>query len=314
VSSRIENRRVINQALILDRLKLWEVIKVKLGCNTLLFNQLDLYGALQHIAWAGYDGAEICFQPILCNHIELNIDKSYIDEVKHAVKKLGLELFAIHAGWGPGFEHLLDEDKIKLLKKVFDMACKLNIPVVAIRTFGKSDDKETTKQQFKYIRKLCEQAESRGITLAVKAHIAASVYNIATTEQMLNEIDSRALGINLAAFQLYKVGEDPSEAVLKFGKKIVHVHFGDAVKALQFGPPEPGYDQIPGRNDIDFPKILRRLKDIGYDGAIDVHVTCNLPLPIRGQIPYPLTRNMGIAAEARGYLNRCLQELKWDSN
>jgi sugar phosphate isomerase/epimerase len=79
---------------------------------------------------------------------------------------------------------------------------------------------------------------------------------------------------------------------LKFGKKIVHVHFGDAVKALQFGPPEPGYDQIPGRNDIDFPKILRRLKDIGYDGAIDVHVTCNLPLPIRGQIPYPLTRNI----------------------
>ena len=32
---------------------------MKLGCNTVMFNQLDLYGALQHIAWAGYVGAEI---------------------------------------------------------------------------------------------------------------------------------------------------------------------------------------------------------------------------------------------------------------
>ena len=283
---------------------------MKLGCNTLLFNQLDLYETLQHIAWAGYDGAEICFQPILCNHLELNTSKSYIDEVKYTAKKHNLELFAIHTGWGPGFPELPDEDKVKLLAKVFDLAVKLNIPLIAVRTFGKSADKEATKTQFKYVRKLCEQAESRGLTLAVKAHIGASVYNIATTMQMLDEIDSPALGINLAAFQLYKVGEDPVKAVLKFGKKIVLVHFSDALKSLQFGPPEPGEYQIPGRGDIDFPKILRCLKSIGYNNVIDVHVTCNLPLPIPGQIPYPISRKMGIAAEARGYLNRCLQELK----
>ena len=68
-----------------------------------MFNQLDLYGALQHIAWAGYDGAEICFQPILCNHIELNTNKSYIDEVKYIAKKHELELFAIHDWLGAWF-------------------------------------------------------------------------------------------------------------------------------------------------------------------------------------------------------------------
>jgi sugar phosphate isomerase/epimerase len=281
---------------------------MKLGCSSVLFNQLDLYGALQHIAWSGYEGADLSdIKP--ARHVNFDKRKSYIDEVKYIAKKHKLELFAIHAGWGPGFENLFDEDRIRLLTKVFDVAFKLNIPLVAIRTYGKSDDKEETKQQFKYIKKLCKRAESRGITLAVKAHIGASVYNIATTMQMLDEIDSPALGVNLAAFQLYKVGEDPAEAVLRFGKKIVHVHFSDALKALQFGPPELGYDQIPGRADIDFPKIIRHLKDVGYDGAIDVHVTCNLPLPIPGQIPYPLSRSMGMAAEARGYLNRCLQEL-----
>ena len=283
---------------------------MKLSCNTSLFNQLDLYGALQHISWAGYDGANLSFQEIICHHLELNTSKSYIDEVKYIAKKHGLELFAIPTGWGPGFENLLDEDKINLLKKVFDVALKLNIPVVAVRTFGKSDDKEETKKQFKYVTKLCEQAESRGITLAVKPHINASVYNIATTIQMLDEIDSPALGVNLDVFQLYKIGEDPTAAVLKFGRKIAHVDFADAQKALQLGPPEPGYDQIPGRNDMDFPKILRYLEDVDYYNSINVNVTCNLPIPIPGQIPFPLSRLMGMAAEARGYLNRCLQELK----
>ena len=135
--------------------------------------------------------------------------------------------------------------------------------------------------------------------------------------QMLDEIDSPALGVNLGTSQLYKVGEDPSEAVLKFGRKIVHTDFADALKVFQFDPwgkRETGEDQIPGRSDIDFPKILRCLKDVGYGNAITVHVVSNLPYPIPGQIPYTLSRKMGIAAEARGYLNKCLQELKLDNN
>jgi sugar phosphate isomerase/epimerase len=286
---------------------------MKLGCNSLLFNQLDLYGALQHITWAGYEGAELCVQDYVCQHLELNTKKLYIEEVKNTAEKLGLELFTIQTGWGPGFENRTIAEKIKYLTKVLDVAVKLNIHVVAMRTYGKSGDKETTKEQFKYVQKVCEQAENRGITLAVKPHIAASVYNIATTLQMLDEVDSPALGVSFDTFQLYKVWEDPAEAILKFGKRIVHCDFGDALKTMQLGEPEPGIAQIPGRSDIDFPKILKRLKDAGFDGAINVHITCNLPYPIPGQIPYPLSRQMGMAAEARGYLHRCLQELKLES-
>jgi len=105
---------------------------------------------------------------------------------------------------------------------------------------------------------------------------------------------------------------------LKLGKKIVHTNFQDALKAFQFdlgpqGDRETGEDQIPGRGDIDFPQIIRSLRDVGYDKTIIVQVTCNLPILIPGQIPYPLSRQMGIAAEARGYLSRCLQELKHNS-
>jgi len=60
---------------------------MKLGCGTVLFNQLDLYGALQHIAWAGYQGVELACMANMAQHIELNTRKTYIDEVKAIAKK-----------------------------------------------------------------------------------------------------------------------------------------------------------------------------------------------------------------------------------
>ena len=112
-----------------------------------------------------------------------------------------------------------------------------------------------------YIRKLSEQAESRGITLAVKPHIASSIYNIATTIQMLDEIDSPALGVNLDLLQIYKGGEDPAEAVLKFGKKIVHSHFHDAIKALRFVPRQ-ALERL-GRKKYPGEATLIALKSLG---------------------------------------------------
>jgi len=60
-----------------------------------------------------------------------------------------------------------------------------------------------------------------GIILAVKPHIYASVYNIATTQQMLDEIDSPALGVSFDTFQLFKSGR-PCGSHFKIRKKIVH--------------------------------------------------------------------------------------------
>jgi len=269
---------------------------MKLGCNTVLFNQLDLYGALQHISWAGYHGAELAFLGNMAQHIELNTDQLYIDEVKSIAKKHGLELFAIEAGVGAE----RDEDKIKAMVKVFEVVNKLGIPVVAIGSGGKSGDKEATKQVFKYIQKLGEQAESWDITLAVKPHVGASVYNTETALQLLDEIDSPAVGINFDPSHLYRAGDDPQEAALKIGDRIVHSHFRDCPHREQHpGLPE---QQIPGRGKIDIPATLRSLKDVGYDGALDLEVI--------GAFTYPLSRQMAIAAESRGYLNRCLQELR----
>jgi sugar phosphate isomerase/epimerase len=269
---------------------------MKLGCSTVLFNQLDLYGALQHIAWAGYNGAELALLGNWARHIELNTNQSYINEVKSTARKQGLELFAIHTDVGsqPG------EDKLRTMTKMLDVCLKLGIQILTMHPGGKSGDEESTQREFECTRKLSKEAEKRGITLAIKAHEGASVYNTATLTQILDEIDSPALGVTFDPTHFYRAGEDPSKVVLRIGEKIVHAHFRDYLSPKQsLVTPEK---QIPGRGTCDFPQILTSLKDVGYNKAIDTLVI--------GAFTYPLSKQMGIAAEARGYLNRCLQELK----
>lgn len=275
---------------------------MKLGCNTVLFNQLDLYGALQHIAWAGYDGAELAFLGRMAQHIKLNTDQSYLDDVKSTAKKHGLQLFAIEAavGAGVGVAAELREDRIKQMVRVFEVASKLGIPVVAIGSGGKAGDREVTKQVFGYIQQLGEAAESWDVTLAVKAHVGASVYNAESALQLLGEVDSPAVGINFDPSHLYRSGDDLTEAASRIGDRIVHSHFRDCPHRQRHpGLPE---QQVPGRGEIDIPQTLKALKEVGYDRVLDLEVI--------GAFTYPLPRQMGIAAEARGYLHRCLQELK----
>jgi sugar phosphate isomerase/epimerase len=271
---------------------------MKLGCSTVLFNQLDLYGALQHIAWAGYEGAELACLGNYARHIELNTSKSYIDEVKSTAGKHHLGLYAIHAGFGGR----TGEDSMTSMKKLFEIASKLSIPVVTTRCSGKSGDKETTQQEFKHIKKLSEAAENWGIILAIKPHVGAAVYNTASMLQMLDEVDSPGLGVNLDTLHIFRASEDAAVTVRKLGKKIVHVHvreYPDVADRLNYEA--LAEEEIIGRGGVDFPKILKSLKAIGYDGAIDLDVI--------GAFTFPLSRQMGITAESRGYLHRCLQEL-----
>jgi len=65
---------------------------MRLGCSSVVFNQLDLFGALQHIAWAGYEGAELACLANHARHIELNTKQSYLDEVKGTASKHGIGL------------------------------------------------------------------------------------------------------------------------------------------------------------------------------------------------------------------------------
>jgi sugar phosphate isomerase/epimerase len=260
---------------------------IKLGVNTVLFGGYDLRTALQHIKWAGYDGAEISAIKGMCEHLNLDSWRKDAKDIKALVEDLQLPLTAME-------EAALDEDR---LMQAFEAGAEIGIPVVNIGPGGKSDDEDSLKQSIEQMAKLAEKAEDFGVTLCVKAHVGAAIWNTPTTLRAMAEISSPAFGIDMDPSHIHRAGEVPKDALKQVVKRVRHVHIRDCK-----GPgPSPGApeDQACGRGEIDLRGYLDVLVEAGYDGPVNLEVI--------GAGEYELSRCAIIAAESYGYLNACLK-------
>jgi len=111
-------------------------------------------------------------------------------------------LLAIHLDAGGS----TSEEKITYVTRMFDVAQKLSIPIVAIPAGGKTGDKELTKQEF-----------ATSVSCVNRLKVGASLWLLNITKsfylqsgnpiQLLNEVKSSALGVNLDPREIYKAGE-----------------------------------------------------------------------------------------------------------
>ena len=262
---------------------------MKLGCNTVLFGMADLDTALKHVAWAGYDGAELAALPGMADHVDPERDAERARDVVERARELGIDLVAIEAGGNPERQ-----------QRCFSLARSLSIPTVCVGPGGKPDDESSFNAALDRLRALAKVAEQEGVTMAVKPHVGSAIYSTETALRAARAINSPAYGVNWDPSHLYRNDEDLVQSVQSLAPFIRHVHFRDCLNREQrVGPPET---QVPGRGQVDLLAVLRALRDGGYDGYLDLEVI--------GAKSYELSRAMGIAAESRGYLHRCLQDLQ----
>ena len=262
---------------------------MRLGCNTVLFGGTDLATALRHIAWAGYEYVELAAIKGMCEHVRPDLGSEHAREVRKLLAEYGLEATAMEAA-------TTDHSR---LDSLFGLAGELGVPIVNIGSGGATGDEESTRQAIAHIGELARLAGQHGVRLAVKPHVGQAIYNSATALRLMNEVREPALGLNFDPSHLYRAGEEPQEVARQWGTHIITSHFRDcASREQRVGPPET---QIPGRGIVDLPATLHALHVAGYAGPLNLEVI--------GAGSYELARAMGIAAESRGYLHRCLQEL-----
>jgi len=261
---------------------------MKVGCNTVLFRETDVFTAMEHIAWAGYDAVEFAAIPGMVDHLASD-DPEHLRRVKARAAELGLTPVAIEAA---------TNDRARL-NHVMRQALELGVPIVNIGPGGKSGDEQSFRHAIAVLRELARDAEALGVKLGLKPHVGNAVYNTDTALRAMAEIGSPAVGLNFDPSHLYRAEENPEESARRMGRYIIISHFRDCLsRERQVGPPET---QVPGRGAINIPAVLRALKDVGYDYALD--------LEIIGAKGYPVGRAAALAGEARGYLRRCMQEL-----
>lgn len=262
---------------------------MRLGCNTVLFANSNLATALQHVAWAGYRYVELAAIAGMAEHIAPTMSADERRSVRAQLAEHGLTATAIEAA----------TTERARLEAVFGLAGDLGIAIVNIGSGGVSDDEESTVRAIAHIQDLAALAGRHGLRLAVKPHVGQAIYNAATALRLVDEVREPALGLNFDPSHLYRADEEPREVAHRWGRHIVTSHVRDCLsRERRVGPPET---QIPGRGSVDLPATLRALHEGGYAGPLNLEVI--------GAAGYELSRAMGIAAESRGYLHRCLQEI-----
>lgn len=264
------------------------------GCNTVLFARLDLKEALRYISLAGFEAAEIaCLGN--ARHVWPDFSGDDIARTKEIFAQSGLKIVAMEA-----VANLLDAGQREWFYSALRLAKALDIPLVSTGSGGR-DTEEDLNRVLEVIPEVAAQAERIGVKVSVKPHVKAAVHDVASALRLVEAANSEWLGLNYDATHLYREGEDILAAWDRLAPHVIHIHFRDLLGGpdKQIGPP---INQVPGLGVLDLPPLLRRIVESGYQGALDLEVI--------GAFDYPGEQSLGIAAQSRGWIRRCLEEIE----
>lgn len=262
---------------------------MKLGANSVLFGGFDMATAFRCVKMAGYDGIELSAIGGMSEHLVLDRWQECVPDIKQLAKEYELELLAMEQ----------PSQEADTMETAMQAAVELGVPVINCGPGGKRDEPGSIEERIDNLGKLAQRAEHYGLTLCVKAHVGAAIYNTPTTLKALEAIDSPAFGLDMDPSHIHRSGENPVEAIGQVVSRIRHVHIRDC-KGRQHGPGEPA-DQANGRGDIDLLGYIRVLHEKGYTGPVDLEVIGTKDKN------YSLEQCCTIAAEARGHMQACLQ-------
>jgi sugar phosphate isomerase/epimerase len=260
---------------------------MKLGANSVLFGGHNLETAFKYIAMSGYDGIELSAIDNMSEHLVLEQWRELAPTIKQLAQSYNLELLAME-------QPSRDTAKMELAMQA---ATEIGIPIINCGPGGKTREPGSLEQTINELGELVKMAERHGVTLCVKAHVGASVYNTPTTLEVMKAISSPSFGIDMDPSHIYRANENPVEAIAAVISRVKHVHIRDC-KGRQQGPGKPEM-QANGRGDIDLVGYVRVLHENGYTGPLN--------LEIIGAKEYSIEQCCIIAAESRGHMQGSLQ-------
>ncbi|MGC8603944.1 MAG: sugar phosphate isomerase/epimerase family protein [Desulfomonilaceae bacterium] len=263
---------------------------MKLSFSTNGFTEYSVFEAIEQIADIGFEGVELLAD---APHLYADsLSTRDLEKLKDAIDRTGLKVANINANtamgwygrdfWEPLFEpSLANPDKelrhwrLDYSKKCVDLAYFIGAPSISV-TSGRCVPNFDPEMSMDFLREslmeLVEYAEERSIRIGIEYEPGLLVERYEELAYVLEDVHSPWLGANLDLGHSHVLGEDPSMVIKGLGHKIFHVHLED-IKARKH------YHLVPGKGDMDFPKLLKILRDSGYNGFATVELYTYLKCP-----------------------------------
>ncbi len=162
-------------------------------------------------------------------------------------------------------------EAVAYVRACVDLAagCGAGVVIVTPNPVGKTqplaDPAEEWRWAVEAVREAASGCEGREVRLAIEPINRYETYLINTVERALQfarQVDHPAVAVMLDTFHANIEDPDVADAARRAGSTLAHVHVADSNR------------QGVGRGHIDFPRLLRALVEIGYDGALALE-----PLP-----------------------------------
>ena len=247
---------------------------MKTGFSSNAFTKINLFDGVEILSKIGYDGIEIVLDS---PHAFLPLKKEQINEIQNTIEKNNLEITNLNSntvsGWSSSNENPFEPSlsnknqklrnwRISYTKNAIDLASILNSPSVCItsgllNSLNFSEELDFFKNS---LTLLGDYAEQKQILLSIEYEPGLLINNSEDVWNLISN-DYSNIGLNLDTCHVAVLGENISEIIKKFGKKIFHTHISDCKNNIHF-------HLIPGLGDINFKEVYDSLKKIEYGGYL----------------------------------------------
>ena len=233
------------------------------GRTQMLSSRFTVFEACDFFKAAGFDGVELCFEDIHFNLRPDLLDDRVAALIREHCGKLGLKISAV----SNHMRYFFNDFNYEHLQKEIRSAKKYGTDVFILSAMNDPTEKVACKElrgiAVKRIRTLCRVAESEGVYLAIEPEPPSVFANTRDYLRLYEEIGSPALGINFDVGHAFLTDEDVLASIDSVSDRIRHCH----VENMQRGQ---HLHLLPSTGDIDLPVVLRKLREVGYDGYMSL--------------------------------------------
>ncbi len=220
-------------------------------------------------------GLEVC--QLVCWNPDLYTAER-ADSIRRESEETGIQITSLWAGWpGPAVWNLIDgpstlgivpheyrEIRSAALKKAGEFAQRAGLP--AIVTHLGFIPEEPKSPLFDEVVAVVRDVASFVKNMGIEFWFETGQETPVTMLRLIQEVGTGNLGINLDPANLILYGKaNPIDALDVFGDHVRSVHAKDGLYPTD--PMKLGREVKIGEGRVRFPEFVRRLKEIGYEGA-----------------------------------------------
>jgi sugar phosphate isomerase/epimerase len=160
--------------------------------------------------------------------------------------------------------------RIDHTRRALTLARELGAPCITTEPGGPVEPGESWTRALKLfveaLKPVAEHAEKEGVLLLIEPEPGLLVETADQFLELMQHLDSPAVGLNFDIGHFYCVGDDPAATVPHLARYIRHFHLEDIAATRVH------HHLIPGEGAIDFAGVFRAIRALDYRGWVTIEL------------------------------------------